>query len=101
MRADIVSDGLEVREDLLGLIDDLLVLQDGLVVRDVDRRGLGGVCRVDALGIGVAFAEGLEGRDGLWIDVEGTCRWTGKGKQGVVRLDSMTLRDVGRFIRGK
>lgn len=65
MRANIIRDRLEVGQDLLRILDDLLVLQHGFVVRDVDCRGLRGELGVDALGIGVTLAEGLESRDSL------------------------------------
>jgi hypothetical protein len=69
MRIHVIRHGLELLQQLLGLIDDGLVLQDGAVVRDIDGGGLRGVLVVDELGVVVPFAEGLEGGDGLWWSV--------------------------------
>ena len=59
--ANIVSDGLEVFEKLLSLINDSLVLQDGTVVSEVDGCRLSSECALNTLGIHVPLAEGLEG----------------------------------------
>lgn len=66
MSADIIGHGLELLEQLLRLVNDGLVLQHGAVVLDVHGRGLGFQRGLDALGVGVAFAECLQGRDGFW-----------------------------------
>ena len=63
--ANIVSDGLEVFEKLLSLINDSLVLQDGTVVSEVDGCRLSSECALNTLGIHVPLAEGLEGGNGL------------------------------------
>ena len=65
MRAHIVGDGLEVAEDLLGLVDNGLVAEHRAVVCEVDGRRLGRELAMDALGVGIALPERLEGRDGL------------------------------------
>lgn len=65
MRADVVGDGLEVLQDLLGLINDSLVFQDRPIVREVDGRGLGVELGLYPLCVRVALAEGLEGGNGL------------------------------------
>ncbi len=62
---DVVRDGLEVTQDLLRLVDDRLVLQNGAVMRQVDGRRLGVELAGDALGFRVALAECLQGCDGL------------------------------------
>ena len=66
MRAHIVGDGLEVAEDLLGLVDNGLVAEDRAVVCEVDGRRLGRELAMDALGVGIALPERLEGRDRLY-----------------------------------
>lgn len=65
MRVHVVRDGLEAREQLLRLVDDALVAQHRAVVREVDGRRLGGVLLRQALRLGVALAEGLQGGDGF------------------------------------
>ena len=65
LRAHVVRDGLEVAEDLLGLVDDSLVTENRTVVLEVDGRRLGSELALDALGIGVPLAERLEGRNSL------------------------------------
>ena len=67
LRAHIVGDGLEVAEDLLGLVDNGLVAEDRAVVCEVDGRRLGRELAMDALGVGIALPERLEGRDGLCV----------------------------------
>ena len=39
--ADIVRDGFKVAQDLLRLIDNSLVLQNGAIMREIDGRWLG------------------------------------------------------------
>ncbi len=65
VRAHVVRDGLEFTEDLLGLVNNALVPENGAIVLEVDRRGLRRELRVDALGIAVPLAERLESRNGL------------------------------------
>jgi len=97
MRIHIIRHGLELLQQLLGLIDDGLVLQDGAVVRDIDGGGLRGVLVVDELGVVVPFAEGLEGGDGLWWSVGEVKR----GRVGVVSGATNPFRDLGRRIHGQ
>lgn len=65
MHANIIRDGLEVTQNLLRLVDDGLVLQDGAVMRQVDRCRLGIELAGDALGIRVTLAECLQGGNGF------------------------------------
>ena len=65
VRGNVVGDRLEVLNDLLGLVNDGLVLQHGAVVREVDGRRLRGILPVFALRVAVALAEGLDAGDGL------------------------------------
>ena len=68
LRVHVVGDGLEVTEDLLGLVDDRLVAENRAVVLEVDRCRLCGELGMYPLGIHVALAEGLESSNGLCID---------------------------------
>jgi len=61
----VICDNLELLQKLLDVVNDCLVLQDGAVVRKVDGGGLSCVLRLDALGVAVPFAEGLQSGDGL------------------------------------
>jgi hypothetical protein len=70
MLIHIVRHGLELAQDALGLVNDSLVLEHRAVVRDVYVGRLRRVLGLDALGLGMAFTEGLEGCDGL-------CKWLG------------------------
>src|SRR6266702_8502492 len=79
---DVVRDGLEVTQDLLRLVDDRLVLQNGTVMRQVDGRRLGVELAGDALGFRVALAERLQGGDGL---CEGACNVVRSIARGEVR----------------
>ncbi len=65
MFGDIVAYGLEVFEELLGIINHSLVLEDGAVVGKVDSFRLSLQLCVYLLGVAVALAEGLESGDGL------------------------------------
>lgn len=65
LSANIVGRGLECGKVLLDLIDHGLVLQDGLVVREVDLRWLLGKDLNAAAGVLIALLEGLEGGGGL------------------------------------
>ena len=67
---NVVVDRLELGQDLLGLLDGGLVLEDGLVSREVDLRGgsLEGGVSVD--GGRVSGSERLEGREGLLAEAE-------------------------------
>ena len=65
LRSHIVGDRLEVAEDLLSLVDDSLVAENGAVVVKVNGRGLGCELGLDTLCVPVPLAERLEGRDGL------------------------------------
>ena len=65
VHAGVVRDGFKVAQDLLRLVDDGLVLQDGAVVRKVDGRRLRFELACDELGVRVALAERLQGSDGL------------------------------------
>lgn len=67
LRAHVIRDGLEPAEELLGFVYNGFVLQHRTVVREVDRRRRRCSLRVDALGIRVPLAEGLQRRDGLCI----------------------------------
>lgn len=60
-----MSDRLEVLQELLGLIDNSLVLEHRAVVCKVDGGRLGGVLCVYPLCVAVTLAEGLESGDGL------------------------------------
>ena len=65
LRVHVVGDGLEVLQDLLGLVDDRLVLEDGAVVRKVDCRGLRCESVARQRRIVVALPERLQSRNGL------------------------------------
>lgn len=65
MGGDVVRDRLEVLEQFLGLVDNLLVLEDGAVVRDVDRGRLRRERVAGELRVVVTFAEGLQRGDRL------------------------------------
>lgn len=63
----IIGDGLEVAENLLSLVHNGRVAEDGAVMLEVHGCGLGSELRTDALGVAVPLAEGLQGRDSLCI----------------------------------
>ena len=65
VRVNVISDRLERADELLGLINDCLVLENGTVVGKVDGGGLLAERCSRALGVGVALAEGLQRGDGL------------------------------------
>lgn len=64
-RGNVVCHRLEVFEQLLRLVDDGLVLQDGAVMGKVNGCRLVGIVVGQSLGIGVTLAEGLEGGNGF------------------------------------
>lgn len=70
LSADVVGGGLESVESLLDLVDDGLVLQEGSVGGEVNRRGLLGEHLDLAAGILVALLEGLQGSDGLATEAQ-------------------------------
>mgnify|MGYP007051635911 CR=1 FL=1 len=63
--ANVVGDGLELLQELLGLVNDSLVLQNGAVMSEVDGGGLIGVGGRHSLGVSVTLAEGLDSSNGL------------------------------------
>jgi hypothetical protein len=65
VRIHIISNGLEVLEDLFSLVNDGLVLQDGAVVIEVDGAGEAGVGTLETLSLAMTFTESLESRNGL------------------------------------
>lgn len=71
--AHVVGDRLELLQELLGLVNDGGVPQNRAVVSEVNSGGLRIELRVDALGIRVPLAEGLEGGDGLCSIVSTGC----------------------------
>jgi hypothetical protein len=62
---DVVGDGLEFAQNLLGLLDGSLVLQDGLVSSQVDFRDGGLERSVLGSGSGVSGSEGTELGEGF------------------------------------
>ena len=68
MRTNVVGDGLEVLQELLGLVNDSLVFENSTIVIEVDSGGLAVELSVYPLRVRVALAEGLESSDGLCRD---------------------------------
>ena len=69
VRGNVIRSRLEVLKELLGIVNNRFILQHGTVVRKIDRRGLRRELSMDALGVGVPFAEGLEGADGFYVPI--------------------------------
>ena len=67
MRADVVGHGLEVAQDLLGLVDDGLVLEHGAVVLEVEGRRLRRQRVARQLRVMVPLAERLKRCDRLCV----------------------------------
>lgn len=67
MRADIVCHGLEVPQQLLRLVDNGLVLENGAVVCEVDSGGLRGVVVRETHGVTISLAESLQRGNGFYI----------------------------------
>lgn len=70
---NVVVNGLERREGLLGELDSLLVLEDGAVVGNVDLGGRGLEGCVLGRGRGVTSTESLELRNGLYEMLDFAC----------------------------
>ena len=67
--ACVVSNGLEILQKLLSLIDNSPVLQDRAVVRKIDSCGLRRVLGLETHSVSMALAEGLQSSNGLCIGV--------------------------------
>lgn len=63
--ADVVGHRLEVLQQLLGLVNNSLVLQHRAVMSEIDGCRLRGVLVGEPLGIGVSLSEGLNSGNGL------------------------------------
>lgn len=82
---DVVGNGLEVLVGGLNLVDNVLVLQGGAVLGEVNLGGLVGELQKLLAGLVVTLAESLEGRDG------GASKTKSRNNLGPVDLDSVAL----------
>jgi len=95
--AQVVSDGLEGGEDLFGVLNGRLVLQDGLVSGHVDGRDRVGEGGVLGRGGGVSSSEGRDLGDGLCWGWERS--WRREPKCAIISLQSrICLSNVSRKL---